>query len=136
MHYSCRQSIWAWTRITRLYSKICFIKTTEILLLLLASIDALKDTERSTFRTGVEEHDSDVRINWRFGNCCWRGRRPIAPEIVEVNVVMAENAGRNVLSSSRLYLMFMQCLNIAIEPISHFQETEHKFARNCIVKSK
>ena len=33
-----------------------------------------------------------------------RGRRPIAPEIVEeVTVVMAENAGRNVRSSSSEY---------------------------------
>ena len=46
-----------------------------------------------------EEHDSEVRINWRFENCSWRDRRPIAPEIVEVTVAMAENTGRNVLSS-------------------------------------
>ena len=79
---------------------VFFFKTT-IVLLLFASIDALKNTERSSFHTEVEEHDSEVQINWWFGNCSWRGQRPIAPEIVEVTVAMAENAGRNVRSSPR-----------------------------------
>ena len=38
-----------------------------IVLLIFASVDALKYMERSSFRTGVEELDSEVRINWRFG---------------------------------------------------------------------
>ena len=44
---------------------------TTIMLLLFASIDALKNMERSSFRTGVEELDSEFRINRRFGNCSW-----------------------------------------------------------------
>ena len=75
----------------------CFIKTITIVLLLFTSIDA--GYGEVLFRTGIEEHDSEVRINWRFGNCSWRGRRPIAPEIVEVTVAMAENAGPTFRSS-------------------------------------
>ena len=39
----------------------------------------------------------EVQINCRFGNCSWKRptRRPIVPEIVEVIVAIAENAGRN-----------------------------------------
>ena len=48
-----------------------FFKRRTIVLLLFASITALKNTERSSFRTGVGEHDSEVRINWPFGNCSW-----------------------------------------------------------------
>ena len=44
-----------------------------IVLLLFASIDALKEYGEVLFP--VEEHDSEVRINWRFGNCSRRGRR-------------------------------------------------------------
>ena len=55
--------------------------------------------ERSSYRTRVEEHDLEARINWQFGNCSWRGQRPIVPEIVEVTVAVAENAGSNVQSS-------------------------------------
>ena len=81
--------------------KLLFFKiATIVVLLLFASIGALKNMERSSFHTGLEEHDSEVWFNWRFGNCSVRGRRPIAPEIVEeVTVAMAENAGRNVRSS-------------------------------------
>ena len=43
----------------------------------------IKDTGRSSFRTAVEEHYSEVQINWRFRNCSWSYRRPITPEIVE-----------------------------------------------------
>ena len=78
-----------------------FFKTTKIVLLLFASFDLLKNTERSFFLTGVEEDDLEVQINWRFGNCflerltancarnCWRSY-----------CSMGENAGCNVRSST------------------------------------
>ena len=86
----------------------------------------IEDTERSSFRTGVEEYDSEVRIDWRFGNCCWRGRRPIAPEIVEkVTVAMAENAGHNVQSScSEDCKLHPGCLHIFQYVDSH-EEQQH-----------
>ena len=63
------------------------------MLLLSASIDALKNTERSSFCTGVQ-------ITVDLGIAPGRGRRPIEPEIVEVTVDMIEIAGRYVRSWS------------------------------------
>ena len=51
-----------------------FFITLAIVLLLFASIDALKEYGEVLFP--VEEHDSEVRINWRCGNCSWE--RPTA----------------------------------------------------------
>ena len=39
---------------------VFFFFETTIVLLLFASIDALKNTEMSSFRTGFEKHDSEV----------------------------------------------------------------------------
>ena len=92
----------------RIIVKWVGIETTTIVLLLFASIDVLMYMERSSFCAVVEEHDSEVRINWRFGNWSWeRPTRPFAPEMVEVTVAMAENAGRNVRSSSSEVGCFM-----------------------------
>ena len=73
-----------------LIEKLLFTKKTLLVLLLFTSIDELKDTERFSFRAGGEEHDSEVRINWRFRNFSWRDRRPNMREIVdEITVSMA-----------------------------------------------
>ena len=45
-----------------------FFEATTIVQLLFASIDVLKNTERFSFLTGVEEYDSEVQINWGFVN--------------------------------------------------------------------
>ena len=56
----------------------------------------------------IKESRSEFRINWRFENCSWRGRRPIVPETFqEVTVAMAENAERNVRSSSSEALLLL-----------------------------
>ena len=83
------------------------------MLLLFTSIDALKNTKRSSFRTGVEKHDSDVRYSEIAPG---KRRRRIAPEMVEeATVASAENAGCNVRSSSSEALRvkpFYPCLQL------------------------
>ena len=67
--------------------------------LLFVSIDALKDTESSSFCTWVEEHDSEVRINWRFWNAPREADSQLCQKFLKLNVAMVENAGCNMRSS-------------------------------------
>ena len=76
--------------------KLFFTKTT-VMLLLFASIDALKNTERSFFVPGLKNMIWRFELTGDLGIAPGRGRRPIAPEIVEeLSVDMAENAGSYV----------------------------------------